>query len=244
MLRRFLQPKWIAATVVVIIIASLFIVLGVWQLDRLNQRHTENAVGEEQLNEPPADFDDLLVQADGDLSAIEYRRAIARGAFDVEGEVLVRSQVYLGTAGFNLVTPLIMEDGSAVLVNRGWVPLNMDTVPVEGASPVPIAGTVNGWIELSQSRPPLGPKDPEGGRLVSVSRIDIDRIQQQLDYPLAPVYLVLENPITGELPVPLAAPRFDEDGPHLAYAIQWFGFAMVLLGGYFFFTRKQLRGSA
>ena len=240
MLRRLLQPKWIIATLAVILLAALFTTLGFWQLNRLDEQRAQNAVGDQQMGEPREDFDELLSWAEADLGAIEYRRVSTAGVFDIHNEVLVRSQVYRGTAGFHVVTPLIKEDASAVLVNRGWVPLTMDDVPVADAIPVPVEGPVEGWIELSQVRPPLGPRDsPEGG-LVAVSRIDIDRIEQQLGYPLDPVYLVLEAPSSDDLPVPLSMPEFDEDGPHLAYAIQWFGFALVLLIGYIFFVRKQL----
>ncbi len=241
--RRLLQPKWILATLVMLLVAAIFVWLGLWQLNRLDERRSENAVGERQSSEPSTDLDHLLGEADGDYDGIEYRTANVDGTFDVDSEVLVRSQVYRGTAGFHVITPLIKDDGTAVLINRGWVPLNMDAVPVP-AVPIPASGLVEGWVQLTHTRPPLGPQDPSDGRLVVMSRVNIDRIQQQVDYQLEPVYIVVERTDGEDLPVPLALPEFDDEGPHLAYALQWFGFAVILLVGYFFLVRKQLENSA
>ncbi len=240
--RRLLQPKWVLATLVVVLLAALFVRLGFWQLGRLEERRAENAVGEQQSSEPPIELDQLLVDADSDYASIEYRSAWVEGVFDTDSEVLVRSQVYRGTAGFHIITPLIKADGSAVLVNRGWVPLILDTVPVEAALPTPPEGRVEGWVQLSRTRPRLGAQDPTEGRMVVASRVDIDRIQQQVGYPLEPVYLVMDRPADENLPIALALPKFESEGPHLGYAIQWFGFAVVLLIGYFFLTRRQLAG--
>lgn len=223
-------------------LAVVFILLGVWQLNRLNMRQVDNAVGELQSSEPPTDLDLLLNESGGDYGQIEYRNAIAIGAFDSDNEVLVRSQVYRGTAGFHVITPLVIENGTSVLVNRGWVPLSMDTVPVP-AIPVPLAGQVEGWVHQTQMRPSFGPEDPSDGHLIVVSRVDIDRIQEQVEYELQPVYLVMTHPDGEDLPVLLAAPDFSDEGPHLAYALQWFGFAIVLVVGYFFFVRSRLRES-
>lgn len=239
--RRLLHPKWLLATIGVVLLAVVFTLLGVWQLNRLNVRQADNAVGELQSSEPPTAIGPLLVESSGNYRQIEYRHAIATGGFDTDSEVLVRSQVYRGTAGFHVITPLVMEDGTAVLVNRGWVPLSMDTVPV-AAVPVPVSGQVEGWVHLTQMRPSLGPEDSPDGRLVVMSRVDIERIQEQIDYELEPVYLVMTIPDGEELPVHLTAPDFSNEGPHLAYALQWFGFAVVLVVGYFFLVRSRLKG--
>ena len=76
-----------------------------------------------------------------------------------------------------------------------------------------------------------------------VSRVDIDRIQMQVEYQLDPVYLVMVPSGGEDLPVQLSVPDFSDEGPHLGYAFQWFGFAVILLAGYYFFARKQLMSS-
>ena len=88
--------------------------------------------------------------AGSDLDSLGHHRALATGTFDPESEVLIRSQVYRDVAGFDVITPLISDDGSAVLVNRGWVPLNMDQVPVTSASPPTGVVTIEGWLSPTQ----------------------------------------------------------------------------------------------
>jgi surfeit locus 1 family protein len=195
-------------------------------------------MGESKLSGPLVDLADLLEETGEDLETSAYRRVAAVGVFDPQSEVLIRSQVHLGIAGFHVITPLMLEDGSAVLINRGWVPLTLDTVPVSQAPPPSGETTIEGWVELSGERPPLGPTDPETGRLVSMSRVDIERIQDQVGYSLAPVYLVMTGE-EGVLPEPVSPPTFDDEGPHLGYAIQWFGFAIIGIVGYLFLARRR-----
>jgi surfeit locus 1 family protein len=233
----------VAAHLVVVALAVLFISLGFWQLRRLEERRLENSVGESRFGEVPQDLTSLLAGAGDDEESLEFRRATVNGEFQPADEVLIRSQVHQAVAGFHVITPLVGEDGTAVLVNRGWVPLDADEVPVTAAPPPEGHVTVTGWVRPSQTRGALGPVDPEGGRLVTLSRVDIERIQQQVPYPLAPVYVSALDGAEGELPVPAPEPTFDDEGPHLGYAIQWFSFALIGLVGYYFLMRRSARRS-
>ena len=237
MLSALRQPKWIVGTIAVITLAAIFISLGLWQLDRLEERKFKNAVGEERLGLPPTDLSTLLAEAGDDLEEIRHRRATATGRFDPESEVLIRSQVELGQAGFHVITPLVTSQGQAVLVNRGWVPLTMDTTPVE-ATPPEGTQVVTGWVETTAIRPTLGP-EAQPGEGVVFNRVAIDRIEEQMPYELLPVYLVQMGERGNELPLLLSPPDFEDEGPHLSYAAQWFGFTAVVLVGWFFLVRRK-----
>lgn len=240
MLHTLRKPKWIVAAVVIVILATVFVGLGIWQLDRLEQRRALNEMGASRLSEVSVELSLLIEEAGGDLGAIQYRPSHVSGVFRPEDEVLVRSQVELGQAGFHVVTPLVTDDGWAILVNRGWVPLNMDTPPVEALAPEG-RQRIEGWIQLSQPRPALGREDPPGERVLS--RVDIDRIGLELSYAVAPVYLVAMGESDAGLPVPVDPPTFDDEGSHLAYALQWFAFAAVALVGFYFLVRRKAQTS-
>lgn len=237
MLQALRQPKWLIAALVVVGLAAVFVRLGFWQLDRLGERRAENQVTAERLRSDPVALDDLLTKDLIDLRTVEYRPVTVDGEFDAEVEVLIRSQVELGQAGFHVITPLVTADGEAVLVNRGWVPLGMDTPPVAAPPPEGPVST-QGWVHLTQTRPPLGAEEPDGD-LDVLNRVDIDRIAEQVPYELASVYVVETREASEELPVPVDPPDFTDEGPHLAYAIQWFGFAIVGVVGFYFLLRRK-----
>lgn len=222
----------------VVIVAIVFVNLGFWQLSRANERELDNQIGESRYEAEPVAFNEMLAASGGDLESLQYRRTLLTGEFVPEDEVLIRSQVYRNNAGFHVITPLELSDGSAVMVNRGWVPLILDQVPVTQAPPPGGEVTLEGWIELSHERGALGPVDPAAGRLSTLNRVDLDRIQQQIDYEIAPVYVVALEEAGEELPIPVPPPTFDDQGPHLGYAIQWFGFALVGIIGYGFLLRR------
>lgn len=240
MSRMLLSPRWVLGHALVVAICVLFVNLGFWQVRRLEERRLENTVVSSRLAAAPIQIEELIAGAGTDLESLEFRRAVATGAFDPSGEVLVRSQVHAGTAGWHVITPLVLSDGRAVLVNRGWVPLEMDAVPVPVAPP---AGqvTITGWVGLTQERRTGGAVEPEG-RLTRIARIDVNRLDDQIPSALLPVYIVADG--SGQsLPISVARPDLSDEGPHLMYAIEWFSFAVIGLVGYFFLMRRAARRS-
>lgn len=223
------------AAVLVGLFAGLFVYLGFWQLDRLQQKIEENAVATARLAIPAEPLAALLAELNDHPSELEYRRATVDGFWMTAEEVLVRSQVHQGTAGFHVITPL-EYDGKAVLVNRGWVPLTLDQTPIADASPSD--GTVEGWIHLTQTRGLFGPEDASGAQ-TAFSRVDVARIQQEVSLTLDDVYLVQTNSAGEGLPFEVDIPDFADEGPHLAYAIQWFGFALIAVVGFVALIRKK-----
>lgn len=220
-----------------VLLAAVFVRLGFWQIHRLEERHHSNQVSSARLEAEPVPLENLLASIGDDFESLQYHRVILSGVYSTSQEVLIRSQVELGQAGFHVITPLVLDDGSAVLVNRGWVPLVMDQPPVDAA---PDSGRVEieGWVHLTETRPPLGPKEA-AGHLDVFNRVDIARIGEQMVEALAPVYVVAIGERGSQLPIPTSPPDFTDEGPHLSYAIQWFAFAAIALVGFVFLVRKQ-----
>ncbi|HEY5578724.1 MAG TPA: SURF1 family protein [Acidimicrobiia bacterium] len=246
---RFLTTRrWLIGHVVAVVLVSAFIAAGFWQLDRLSQRIERNQLIEQRAADPPVDLDlaldEILTGADPG-GRLEYRRVTATGTYLPDLEVLVRSRSLNGEPGFHLVTPLLLGD-MAVLVNRGWVPAALDQAPVMQAAPPEGMVVVAGRLRASVEPPTIGPKDPSEGTLHQVFWLNVERLQGQIPYPLAPVTLELveQDPVsTRPLPVPLPEPVLDE-GPHRGYAIQWFSFGVIGAAGYFFLVRRAARRPA
>jgi surfeit locus 1 family protein len=238
--RDLTAPKRLMSHLVVVVLTGLLVYLGLWQLDRLSDRKELNETIEARYTAEPVSFSEL---AHLDPEAIEYRRVLLEGVFDPSNEVLIRSQVYLGSAGFHVVTPFIMEGERSILINRGWVPLGFDQAPVAGAPPPSGVAAVMGWVHTSQMRPPAGRVEPDGD-LDVLNRVDIERIQSQTPYPLEDVYVVeSKGEADTSLPVRAPPPSFDDEGPHFSYAFQWFSFALILIVGYGFLVRRMMRST-
>ncbi len=215
----------------VVVVVVVFLRLGVWQLDRREERAIENLVLATRMAESPADLAETLGAAGGDLLSLGYRPVVITGTFRPDLEKLVRNRTNAsGTAGFHQLVPVEMADGSLVVVNRGWIPLESDTVPTVYQPP---AGevSVTGFIRLSESRPPTGPVEPDGDLDVFV-RIDLERIGREYPAPVQPVWIQLTGGDDQTLPIPLELPDTTDPGPHLSYAIQWFSFAIIAVIGF------------
>jgi len=221
----------------VVSLVLAFVNLGFWQLGRWEERKLDNQVLAARLASEPLPLVQLFEPAGPDFPSLDHRRTAAEGEFQPDYELLVRSQVHDGVAGFHVVTPLLLAEGNAILVNRGWVPLTMDTVPSPAAPPQGHV-SVTGWLRLGEGRASPGavPDDEN-----TVTRIEVALIEERLPWDLLPLYLVADGGAQDRLPTPLAQPDVDDEGPHLAYAVQWFAFTLIGLVGYFFLLRRAIK---
>ncbi len=224
--------------------------LGVWQLDRLAQRRESNARIALVASLPEA-----VLPSNEDMRAQEYRAVSARGTYDLKNQFALRNQARLGEYGFHLLTPMQLlgndaaDAESAVLVDRGWIPAagNNDPsdwrkydvagiVQVEGVIRVPQAALVSGAANSGSA-----PGDQPVDRFALV--VDPVAISRQVGYSM-PAYYIQATGGQDRNALPVAeAPDLDAgNGPHLGYAIQWFGFAVTLLVGYVLYVARHEAG--
>ncbi len=133
-----------------------------------------------------------------------------------------------------MLTPLVLTGGRAVLVDRGWVPFDLDTPPVSRAAPPPEQVEVMGF---------LSPNEPGAdSNTDAFTKVDLDAIGHQLPYELVPWYLTLQEQAPAQpagLPAIVPPPAL-EDGPHLSYAFQWFAFGTIAAIGYTILARREV----
>jgi cytochrome oxidase assembly protein ShyY1 len=218
-------------SILVAVIVGGCIAAGFWQLRRLDERLATNdrvqARGEDVVELPRAGF-----AAEVDDDDLNYRRVRASGSYDGEHELLVRFRSRKGLPGYEVVTPLVMEDG-ILLVNRGWVPLD-----VGDRWPVPNPDLPSGRVEIEgvlvraeTAAPGVTPTD--GTKPAVVSSVAPRKLASVVGADTRPVYALtmLASGSTGEYPEPVDPPSLGE-GPHRDYAIQWFLFAAVGIIGW------------
>lgn len=213
------------------IVAAVCIALGLWQLQRLADRRALNA--EIRAARSAAA---ITVRTADDIGALSaFRPVVVEGTYDIEDEVLLYGRSLDGEPGHFVLTPLALDDGSGVLVLRGWVPFSLDSAPVAEAAPTARDVVVEGWLIAPESR---GRSRPDRDGIVRT--LDVSGIGDRLPFDLAPfaIQLRTQDPPNAELPVPVPLPDPSE-GPHLSYAIQWFCFAAVALAGAAILVRRE-----
>jgi cytochrome oxidase assembly protein ShyY1 len=239
-LRLLLQPRWIAlvAALLVVVLPGCYLA-GRWQLDRYDARKERNAHAEANLTAPAVPVTDLA-PAEGALpSTVAWRTVTATGRYDVARQKLLRNRPHNGRTGFHVLTPLVTADGTAVLVNRGWVEAGR-TATAQPEVPAPPSGEVQVTGRL---RPVEGASGHDRGGLPAgqLARIDGPAIAATLPYPLRAGYVEAVD----ELPGPPRAPERIKPpdlgvGPHLAYGIQWWLFGLIAVIGVIMLFRREL----
>jgi len=234
MYKFLVRPKWIAIHLLVIALVVVMVNLASWQLNRHQERKDFNTTLVQRFDSPIRPLDELLQS--GEPADIEWMPTAITGTYLQGEDISLVNVSQNGIAGYDAVTPMLLSDGKIVLVNRGFLPL-------ASAFPAAPSGEVSllGRIRASSERRTGAVSDPATGELTEVQRIDIDRLQQQIDGELVPVYVQLLKSTPAEAPTlsTIVDPDFG-NGPHLSYTVQWLVFALCAVGGWIALVRREM----
>ncbi|RDL48750.1 hypothetical protein BLJAPNOD_05028 [Ensifer sp. M14] len=216
-------------TVALSVLMAAFIALGTWQVKRLFWKLDLIArVDARVLAEPvpaPAQSEWPGISADKD----EYRRVTATGLFAHDKEVLVQAVPERG-AGFWVITPMVVDDHTTILINRGFVPADRRDAAARPESQLPGAGRVTGFLRMTEPDGGfLRSNDPAASRWYSRDVDAIARAQDLVD--VAPYFIDADaTPNPGGLPVGgLTVVSFRNS--HLVYAATWYVLALMSAAG-------------
>ena len=210
--------------------------LSLWQFHRLDDRKAFNREVTERSSLSVVDVSTLDIS---DPAALQWRPAGAKGTYLPDEQVLIVNRSQGGVAGMNVLTPLLLDDGRAIIVNRGFIALN-DTPPVAPSGEVKVVGL----LRSTEGRT-TGQAREASGELTEFFRLDIARLQEQIDPELLNVALVAEvsEPADSAMLRPVSSPELSE-GSHLSYAIQWLIFATAVIVGWILAVRKSISNRA
>ena len=239
MFRLLTSRRWLLRILAGIVLVIAFVRLGMWQLDRNEERAAHNAVIEANSQRDPVPVEDLLEPSNTVDEQQVWTPVQARGSYDVDHEFVVRLRPLDGQPGVHVLTPLVTASGDALLVDRGFVP-HEGSPTSSPAIPEPPPGQVEviGRVRASEEGRGTG-GDPSTG---VIRHVDVDQIAATLPYPVygAWVEVIDEQPPPAVAPVRPPAPTLDA-GPHLSYAVQWFLFACIGIGGFILLARAESR---
>lgn len=239
-MRTLFTRRWLTALAAATAFFVLCLFLGRWQWGRHEERsafadavHRNYAAASQPL--------DAVLPPGGSLTDERlWTRVTASGSYAASAQQLVRNRPQNVTYGYEVLVPLRLDDGTALLVDRGWVKnaATADTPPDVPAAP---AGrvTVTGWLRHGEDS--LGRNLPSG----QLASINLEEAAAATDLRLRPAYVVLQSEDDGTgrepaRPTPLLPPDTDT-GPHFAYALQWWfgsivGYVIIAV-----YLRREIR---
>lgn len=210
--------------------------LGFWQISRHRERAEANALAEAARRRPavvlPGPIDAMVPLAPVTLT----------GEFDHDHEIVLRGRAHQGAPGVEVATPFrLAGDSVAVIVIRGFVPsddaFGIDRSAIREPGPRTIHGETFALDSSARGgRPIVRGADTTWQR---VDRADLGR----LPYPVLPLGIrqTKDSGMTG-FPIRTGAPALSA-GPHMSYAVQWFGFALIFACGGIAYTIKRAKDS-
>lgn len=214
--------------------------LGSWQLNRLAWKEDLIAKVAARAHGPAVAAPDEVDWSAVTYEADEYRHVSATGRLRHDLEVQVYALLEDGP-GYWVVTPLELPDGAAILVNRGFVPLDRKAPSSRAEGQVDGRVTVTGLLRMPEERGLFTP-DNEPARDSWFTR-DPDEIAAARGLLRVAPFLIDADatpPNPGGWPqggrTPIAFPN-----RHLEYALTWFGLALALLGVFAAFAIARMR---
>lgn len=218
--------------------------LGVWQLERLAWKNDLIARVEARTRAPVAPLPPESEWKSVNFENDEYRRVTARGTFRHEQEVLVYTVASeepgrVAGPGFFVLTPLLLPSGAAVIINRGFVPLDRRDPARRKEGQATGQVTVTGLLRMPEDAGDFTPaNDPAKNAWY---RRDPAEIARALKLERAAPFTIdadaTANP--GGLPQG-GGTRVRFSNNHLQYAVTWFGLALALMGVFAAFAWQRL----
>lgn len=247
MYRFLLTRQWVILTLVGLALIPAMIRLGFWQLHRHEHRVAQNQLIGRSLKAPAVPVTRLTSPGHDVPRADTWRTVTAAGRFDTRDEVVVRQRTGSDaqSIGYFVLTPLLLDDGRAVLVNRGWIAPGNDLTRFPHV-PAPATGrvTVTGRLKADETSAGSGIKDKKGLPPRQVMLINSRQQAERLSRPVLGGYVEL-TAVTpkgpGGQPDPVAPPDHSDIGPHMAYAVQWWLFSAGVPIGWVVLVRRERR---
>lgn len=219
-------------TLAVIVLCSIFISLGRWQLGRGAEKHDKYELFQQQTQLPMLTIgNDMTPKLPAGVNLL-WRKAEIWGHYVTDKQVILDNQVLKGQAGYTVFTPFeIMTSGQIVWVVRGWIPLGMDRNTLPDLTAETTRQRLQGVLAPSPTAPvrfselPVESLNPQ---IIRVQTFDISQLAQLTGINTPPYVLRLQNGQDQRFNEEWMLPGSDEN-KHYAYALQWFTFTIALV---------------
>lgn len=230
-----MRVRRVLAAIVAVVAAATFVKLGLWQLSRAGEKRAAGEVRAARLATAAVVVSDTFATPDPEPG----RRVHVVGLWERDRHILLSGRTYLGAAGVAVVTPVRLRSGARVLVERGWLAAPDSRTAHPEHWPESVADEL-GVAEPIASSPraiPWVPLAPEraGVELWSARQLDSAGVATHVPGAVAQWVVRATGTTSAGAKHGLVAlgepPGESGERVHLSYAIQWFAFALIVLGG-------------
>lgn len=240
-------PKLIPTLVTVVLFPSL-ISLGLWQLDRAEQKRGMDNEVNAAINKPAINLNTANLNK---LTEEIYRSANIIGEFDTSKQFLLDNRTHKGLPGYHVLTPFKFDNNgklNTVIINRGWIGYDGTRDKITDIGVAATSFTITGDIKSIPKSIVLSNKSESVGIIFKTNNIEqqgiqliqaikLDELQQITSYKLLPILIQLNN-ASPEGFVREWQPYYGSIDKHNAYALQWFAMALIL---FFLFIKLNIK---
>ncbi len=221
-------------TVFMLTMLATLLYLGFWQIERLGEKETLLARIDERLSAEPVTLPLSML----DASSWEYRRVQVTGTFNHARELYVFILGPTGGAGYHVYTPLVRDNASTVIINRGWVPADKKDPATRTEGQLTGPQSLVGLVRIDRIAAPFQPPNDAAANIWFSPTIKEMAAAMDLKI-VAPVFVDLDKtPILGGWPQG-GVTRINIPNNHFEYALTWFGLALALLGVFGIWWRNR-----
>jgi len=227
-LGRVFAPSW-PMTLLTLVLLMLFVSLGRWQWQRGEAKQAGWKAFE--LAAPAVAISGAEVD-----TVDRFKHVALQGRFESQHQFLLDNRSHAGKPGYEVLTPFVLASGRRLLVNRGWVSFSgyrdrLPDVTLQSSGPMNITGRID---ELPAAGLASGRAPPavEGAWPKLTSFPTHQELESALGTRVARRILLLDAGSAPGYVREWSPPGLAPDR-HFSYAIQWWGFAVVLLVLYF-----------
>lgn len=231
--------RWGRYLALAIVFALVCVGLCLWQLDRRNTALEELGRIDTNYSAQPRAVGEVLPQLDSFSLDQKWTPVTMTGTYLSAEQLLVRNRPYNSGPGFEVLTPLLLADGSVFIVDRGGVPTGLEQDAPDRIPAAP-TGEVTVTARLKPGEPTLPGRSAPAGQIATIQLDDIASTLDRPTYTGAYGLMATEDPAPSERPLASTKPARDE-GPHLSYAFQWLVFALFGFIGLGYGLRQEYR---
>lgn len=220
---RQFAPNWFP-TLLVLIVVPIMCRLGYWQFERAQGKVELQQQFEQRIDSPAINFSAL----EGSLESMRYQTIRMQGAYDAQHQFVLDNLPRERQVGYGIITPLNLDSGETVLVQRGWQSSHLDRQQLPDVAVDAGSRTVEGKINSPGKAFGLGQMSLETGWPLRIQYVDYEAMSERLGRKVLPMIVML-NDDQSDGYARGWQPIAQSPNKNYSYLFQWLAMAVAVI---------------